>query len=269
MAAEGGFDPVDDDLELDIDVRPAAMVADRLVALAAVARRAFLESGLPDDEEWDEDEDDPDDRPDDAETERYDLAAWLRDEGIEAALTDDERAIVETPIGGLDADAAARATWAGEALVALAWGAGLLPDLPPFDRPADARAALAALPEPWEKTAPLRSAIRLRSDEDAAGGRELAELWYWRAGVEGVRRSAPPAEVRELRAVIREAAEEAVAAGLLSRLAAGDFPAQGGPVATLSESALDDLATIAAARLRALNWLCGFGDGWDDVPLEI
>lgn len=269
MTGEGGFDPEDDDLELEIEVRPAPIVADRLVALAAVARRAFLESGLSDEEAWDEDEDDPDDRPDDAETERYDLAAWLRDEGIEPALTDDERAIVETAVGGLDADAAARASWAGEALVALAWGAGLLPELPPFDRPADARALLAALPEPWDKTAPLRTAIRLRSDDDAASGRELAELWYWRAGVEGVRRSAPPSEARELRAVIREAADEAVAAGLLPRLVGGDFPAQGGPVSSLPADALDDLATLAAARLRALNWLCGFGDGWADVPLEI
>lgn len=266
MAGSGGIDPEDD--ELEIELRPAAAVADRLVALAAVARRAFFESGLPD-VEWDEDEDDPEDLPDDAETERYDLAAWLRDEGVDRALTADERAIIETPVGGLDPDAAARASWAAEALVALGWGAGLLPDLPPFDRPADARAALAALPEPWDKTAPLRASIRLRSDEDAAAGRELAELWFWRAGVEGVRRSASPADARELRAVIRETADEAVAAGLLDTLVHGDFPAQGKPVSALPDAALDELAALSAARLRALNWLCGFGDDWESVPLEI
>ncbi len=269
MPGAGGYDPEDDDLELDIEVRPAADIADRLVALAAVARRAFLESGLPADDEWDEDEDDPDDRPDDAETERYDLAAWLRDEGVDAALTAGERSILATPIGALDSDAAAGASWAGESLVALAWGAGLLSELPPFDRPADSRAVLATLPEPWDKTTPLRSFIRPRSDEDAATGREIAELWYWRAGVEGVRRSSSPAEARELRAVIRETAEEAVAAGLLPRSVDGDFPAGRGPVSALSDAALDDLATLAAARLRALNWLCGFGNDWDDVPLEL
>ncbi len=33
--------------------------------------------------------------------------------------------------------------------------------------------------------------------------------------------------------------------------------------------ALAALAAIAAHRLHALNWVCGFGETWDTVPDEI
>jgi hypothetical protein len=29
------------------------------------------------------------------------------------------------------------------------------------------------------------------------------------------------------------------------------------------------LVAITGQRLHALNWLCGFGSSWDDVPLDI
>ena len=37
----------------------------------------------------------------------------------------------------------------------------------------------------------------------------------------------------------------------------------------LPDDAREPLAILATERLRALNWLCGFGSDWDHVPLDI
>jgi imidazolonepropionase-like amidohydrolase len=48
----------------------------------------------------------------------------------------------------------------------------------------------------------------------------------------------------------------------------GDFPAFGKAYGSLSEEEWSATHQIALSRLRALNWLCGFGADWDTVPLE-
>ena len=48
----------------------------------------------------------------------------------------------------------------------------------------------------------------------------------------------------------------------------GDFPAYGKVYRHLSQDQLVEAQTIAAERQHALNWLCGLGEGWDDVPLD-
>ncbi len=76
-------------------------------------------------------------------------------------------------------------------------------------------------------------------------------------------------EAQRLRTVIREVAGEAARAGLIVDVAGGDFTADGRPYRDLDEEALGMAAAIAAERHHALNWLCGFGTDWDNVPTDV
>jgi len=72
-----------------------------------------------------------------------------------------------------------------------------------------------------------------------------------------------------LNAAIRDVAAEGHVLGLLSKPRHNDFPARGRAYRRLAADAVADLGAVAEERLRALNWLCGFGPDWDDVPLDI
>ncbi|MBA3415547.1 MAG: DUF4272 domain-containing protein [Chloroflexia bacterium] len=263
MAEAGDDDELD--LELDIRLRAPRVVGERLVVLAAVCRRGFLERSP----ETLGGSDEAADELEDAETERFDLAAWLRQEGLDGAATGSERSVLHARIGRLAPDAVARATWGVEALTALAWCCGLVAEHPTDDDPTDPTDLLALLPSPWDSVRPFLTGLALRSELLIAAERERAELWHWRAGVEAVYRQAAADERGELRAVIREVARAAETTGLLPALVGDDFSIRGRPVARLGSPDLDDLTAASSERLRAFNWVCGFGTAWDDVPTDV
>lgn len=248
---------VEDDEELDIRLRSPSETAARAIVLGAVCRRAYLE--LPERPE----------AADDPEGERFDLSAWLRDEGLQPAISPTERRLLETRLGRIPRDDADAASWRGEALAALGWALGLLDEMPPYDAPADLDALMTLIPGPWDKTAPFRGGAPLRDEPAIAAARETAELWHWRATTADLLLAATGREARELTAVVREVAQDAAQAGLFPRPIGGDFPANGRPYRDLSPDDLAVLANVAAERHYALNWLCGFGSTWDDVPLDL
>ena len=249
--------PTDEELEVEINLRPAREVAERLLVLGAVCRRTFLET-RPEDV-----------ADDDPEAERFDLAAWLRAEGLEEVATTSERRLLTTRIGRLDAEDAAAASWQTEGLVALGWALGLIEALPPYDRAADPTPLLASLPAPWDATTAFCQAAGLRDESAIAAERERAEVWQWRAETAELLDGATGRERRDLLAAVREVAHDAVAAGVLAAVAGDDFPARNRPYRDLDPTARDEAAAVAGERLRALNWLCGFGASWDDVPTEL
>ena len=250
-------DPTDDDLTVEIDLRSPKEVAVRLVVLGAICRRAFLEAQ-------------PSPGPeDDPEAERFDLAAWLRTEGLAGALTPNEARLLQTRVGRLPAEDAVAASWQTEALVALAWAVGLVDPMPPFDAVAEPSPILTALPAPWDSPKDFLAQARLRGEDEIAAERERAELWHWRSDVAEQLRLASGADRRTLIAAVHEVARDALGARVLTSLAAGDFPALGGPYQALDDPTRLDLGTIALERYRALNWLCGFGATWDDVPIDL
>ncbi len=246
-------DGPDDDDSLDITLRPAAEVAARLIALATVVRRAALEL----------------DPSGDAEGERFDLAAWLREEHVTPLLTDEERRLVETRVGGVDRDVAEDASWRIESVAVLAWAAGLADELPSYELPSPPADILALIPEPWDKVQPFRAAIELRGEEEVAAAREQAELWQWRGQILTAEDGQSMAVTPEMRQIIREVAADSARAGLFERSISNDFPVAGRPYRNLTEDERALLTDLASERLRALNWVCGFGSSWDDAPTDI
>ena len=247
-----------DDEAIEIVLRAPREVGARLIALAAICRRGSLEEAAVQRALGEE-----------AEAERFDWLAWLSEQELTSQLTEEERRLLETPVGRLSRDDASTATWSAEALVGLAWAAGLIPRLPAPTVAADPAAALSAIPQPWDDPAAFFAGIALRPEEEIAVERERAEVWRWRVEVEIDRRRATGALRDEIETDLRDTAAEAVAAGLLPHLVAGDFAVEERPVRALSEERLAAIASIVTQRLHALNWLCGFGQRWDDVPLDV
>ena len=56
--------------------------------------------------------------------------------------------------------------------------------------------------------------------------------------------------------------------GLLPRPLRGDFPAYDTVYRDLPADVRAEAESIAWERHRALNWLCGLGSSWDDVPTD-
>jgi hypothetical protein len=241
--------------EIDVELRPPAEVRARVLVLAAVVRRLALEDAAPDD-------------AGDVLGDAFDEREWLRDQGIENELTRQEADLLSGPPGSLEREAIVEASWQGEALVALGWAIGML-DMPPVDTTSDPRPVLTLVPRPWDAIGNWMSDPTLVSESDAVWERERSEIWHWRATSELLRREGTPTDSQDVEAAIRDVAAEALAAGILPVLHDGDFLARGRRVKDLAGRDLDELIAVTGQRLRALNWLCGFGDSWDDVPLDV
>jgi hypothetical protein len=248
---------VDNGAEIEIVLRSASDVADRVIMIAALCRRAFLETRRDDLFDVDPLE------------EYFDLCLWLREENLESLLTDRERDLIQAPLGEASPGLVVTASWQTEALVALGWGLGLTPVMPLYDHVADPACLMRDIPSPWEKTASFRQRARLRDEAVIATAREEAELWYWRAEAATAVDASRNFDRASLTAAIRDVAREALGTGVLPTLVRGDFPVQDLPYRDVSPTEVATLAAIAASRLRALNWLCGFGSTWDDAPLDV
>jgi hypothetical protein len=244
--------------EIDISLRPALVVGRRLVILATLCRRAFLESRQARGE-----------LDEDPEMERFDLWMWLQDHDLESDLTADEVRMFETEVGMLSSDEASAATWNSEALVALAWATESIPALPEPDLTSDPADVLAVIPAPWVDPNAWITSVILRDEAEIAQERERDEVWLWRAEVEEERRQLKGRARQALEAEIADVVKESVAAGLLGRDTRGDFRVADRQFPELPFDQVDAVGAIAAVRLHALNWLCGFGSTWDDVPLEV
>lgn len=246
---------VDADDELDIELRSPAEVAARSIALACLIRRLSIESLAQD-------------RNDEALAgEAFDLRAWLQTERLWSSLETSETAFLDRPLGELSDDEMATIAWQAEGLASLGWALGLA-DLSPVGDLSSVESVLTRVPSPWDSAAPWIADARLRSEPEIARERDRAELIEWRVGLESPRRLATDQERADYDRAIAEVAREAASAGLVDA-ANGDSLITGAPAANLDSEALERLAALAEERLRALNWLCGFGESWNTVPLDV
>jgi len=138
-----------------------ARIRKRAFTLAALAMRSSLEDGPRN------------------ETEKLlqRLRLWLQKNDVFDELADDERSVIEAPLGALDHDAVASASWLAEGLGAIAWACGLI-ELPSFDvavAPAKIAAQFGFLSESSEAVP-----IRLRHADERKRMRDRMFAVRWR-----------------------------------------------------------------------------------------
>ncbi|MGH2561054.1 MAG: DUF4272 domain-containing protein [Thermomicrobiales bacterium] len=239
--------------EIDIELRSPAEIGARLVILASLLRRAQLVNSADQEE---------------TSRELFDLRHWLSDEGVLSHATDDERRLIEAPRASstnVDATDVARN---GESLAALGWAVGLVHGMAPYDQFASSAGVLAGIPEAWDNVASFISSLHPRSDDLIEAERERAELWLWRAQIEADRQATRGSTRDDIESAIQDVARDADAAKLLPNIA-NDFLLNGVPFRDLPAETQEIVAIIAERRLHALNWLCGFGEDWNQVPLAV
>jgi len=241
--------------EIDVELRTPVEIRARILILSAIFRRLALENAPLEEEE-------------DSLADAFDEREWLREQGLARQLTARETALLDSPLGSIAPELTIEASWQGEALSALAWAVDAMP-MPSVDATSDPRPIMELVPRPWDAIKAWMSQPVIVSESDAVRERELAEIWHWRATTELLRREASPADRRDFEAAIREVAAEARSAGIAPALRDGDFSVRGRSIKESSDTEIDELIAATGQRLRALNWLCGFGDSWDDAPLDV
>jgi hypothetical protein len=241
--------------EIEIELRSPAEIRTRILILATVLRRLALEAAPLDGESA-------------PIAEAFDEREWLREQGLASELTSGEAALLDSPVGSIAPESTIEASWQGEALFALAWaiGAG---DMPPVNAISDPRPVIDVVPRPWDGIQDWLRDPAIVSESEVVRQRELAEIWHWRVTTEVLRRSGSAAERQDYDEAIRDVAAEALDAGLVPTLRDDDFSVHGRSIKDLSGDDIEQLVAVTGQRLRAFNWLCGFGNSWDDVPLDI
>jgi hypothetical protein len=245
----------DGDDSVEITLRDPIMIATRTIILSALCHRAFIEIAAAENDTPDLDED------------RFDLLAWLYDENLFDHASARERDTFHAVVGTLAADETLEPTWSAEALAALCWSLSLIPNLPAYDQPARIHPLFNVLPEPGSSCSAFLSKAEVLSEDPIAAARETAELWYWRATMQELLDDASRSERDELLVAIRDTVVEGASLGLLPQPISDDFALHGGTYAQADNHEV--LVAIAEWRLRAFNWLCGFGNSWDTVPLDL
>ena len=152
------------------------------------------------------------------------------------------------------------AVWRGEALGTLLWSLHLI-ELPPYDRPFDTDEVVQA----------NAAAGELREPDELESERDAARLWHWRARTTDLQEAGAlqlPARYSSVDQLIAATAMRGHDEGLLPVPIRGDFRAYGKVYRHLTPEEQAEAHSIAAERHHALNWLCGLGSSWDDVPLD-
>ena len=161
---------------------------------------------------------------------------------------------------GDDGAAVAEALWHAEGLGTLLWALQLAA-LPPYDRPF----------RPGEVAAAATDEAELRPGDELEAEREAARLWHWRArtsALSGAGSLELPPEYASIEQVVAATAMRGYEQGTLPSPVRGDFPAFGKAYRQLTPAERAEAHAIALERHRALNWVCGLGELWDEVPLD-
>ncbi len=235
---------------IDIELRMPPVVAARAVALATVVRRGLLEM-LPEAD------------PDEIDTACFDLTSWAK-VYLSDILEPPEMQFLRRPAGTLTKAEKEACLDAAEALATLRWC--LTSRAEPLVSPhlvAPLPAVLSSSPGPWVNPSPFMERAHLRPESEIATERERAEIWWWRAGIDQ-----DAAQDAEVNSVIAEVAKESATATLIDEID-GDLSVDYQPFASIDRDRQATILVVSSNRLRALNWVCGFGPTWKDTPLDL
>ena len=183
-------------------------------------------------------------------------------ERVRVLQTEVGAALVRLP-GAEDDPGVVDAVWHGEALGTLLWALQLA-ELPAYDTPFD----------PDEVAAAALDDAALRNGEEIELERETARLWHWRARTSELQDRGDddqvelPERYSSFEQLIAATAMRGFEQGVLPAPTRGDFGAFGKVYRHLSPEQHAEAESVAAERHHALNWLCGHGSDWDDVPLD-
>ena len=176
------------------------------------------------------------------------------------ALREELRTALERLPGAGDDPAVVDGVWRGEALGTLLWALQLA-ELPGYDAAFD----------PEEVVAVELAGAALRDAEEIELERDSARLWHWRARTTELQQTTGvelPERFATFDQLIAATAMRGFEQGLLPAPMRGDYRAFGKVYRHLSPEQHDEARSIALERHHALNWLCGEGRSWDDVPLD-
>lgn len=241
---------MENDDALEILVRPARELLGRAASLAALGRRGLIEDSINGDLMS-------------AETEQFELQAWARVE-LCAWMEPEDLHVLQAPVGSLIDE---EATHCADALVSastIGWCASAvrLNELPLLSDGSVERQTLKWVPGPWTQVRGRLSSVHLRTDEVLARERERWELIVWRMSL-----FVNPENRRDDESALRDVGVEVQQVGLVAWID-GDFALEDGTAfRSLDEDQREQLAAESLLRLHAMNWVCGFGAGWEDVPL--
>jgi hypothetical protein len=197
------------------------------------------------------------------------LDQWLDGEQLVQHQSRHERRLFAQPLGSWTEQETIAAGWRLEALGCLCWALGLVAEMPPFDQ----EHAQAETVRPLGLTHPTAGfirAARLRSADEIARARSVAELWHWRSRTTQIQCAAthptPPGYTyHEIVSIVSRAAHDK---GDLPPPMQEDFPVFGKPYSHLTHDEWTRATSIAMERHFALTWLCGYSEDWDLTPTD-
>ncbi len=202
------------------------------------------------------------------------LEAWLKNEGLVAYQSKQEKAVFQKEVGTWSQREIVNVSWRAEALGVIMWALFLHQAIPPYDTLFDLEEIVAPL-NLFDYGGYFLLEAQLRPHEMVLYERHTAELWHWRSRTTQLQRmGAKPPGGLTFESIIRGTAEEGHAQGSIPPPIDGDFPAFGKPYAALSDQEFSRATSIAVERHFALNWLCGYAasdaedgaKGWDETP---
>lgn len=161
----------------------------------------------------------------------------------------------------------ADAAWGLESVCCCLWALGLIPEVPPYDKP--------TAPEVTKKLSKEVSAesVALRAEETLGEARETAQLWHWRARTRQLAEEGRlPDQVagHSMEEVIAVTAAGAAEEGVIPPVIGRDFPAFEKPYRDLTPEEFSTAMSIAMERHKAFNWICGMApkNRWDETPTD-
>jgi hypothetical protein len=197
------------------------------------------------------------------------LSNWLRTEGADQHLSEVERGLLSRPLGRWEEQAVIDASWRKDSLGALLWAVSVLDALPAYDTefPDNIHTERVGWLRPASE---FLSHVKVRPAEEIGHARNIAELWHWRARTRQLQEQGykAPEDFGSFDEIVKIAARLAHENDDIPPPIDDDFPAFGKAYRDLSEEEYSRANSIAMERHYALNWLCGYAEGWDEVPTD-
>lgn len=178
---------------------------------------------------------------------------------VRALQTELRAALEQVPSAGDDPEVV-DTVWRGEAAGTLLWTLQLA-ELPAYDTPFD-----------FDEVASTElDGAALRDGGEIELECQSARLWHWRARTSTLQAAGGlelPDRYANVDQLIAATAMRGYEQGVLPPPMRGDFGAYGKVYRHLAPEQQAEAHSIAVERHHALNWVCGLGSGWDDVPLD-